>query len=224
MPKNRLFEIAVLFIVAGVVFSACGGAATPLAPAGQPTAQPVSPLAVPDPLRSPVLLPESADATKAAKELLAEQLKLDTDKITILGVKAVIWSNGCLDAGLAGENCTQALVPGYQGVLQTPSALYEFRSDKSGQNLRIIPDAVQVAKQALAKEFKLASDSINVVNYEAVMWRDGCLEVRMGNQPCTDVVVPGYRIILESAGKKYEYRTDESGNTIKLANSLSTPD
>ncbi|MCB9134787.1 MAG: hypothetical protein H6636_05125 [Anaerolineales bacterium] len=75
----------------------------------------------------------------------------------------------------------------------------------------------ELARQALASQLGISVDSITVQSLEAVDWRNGCLEVNEKGVACTDVIVPGYRILLEANGQTYEYRSNLDGSVLLAA-------
>ena len=129
---------------------------------------------------------------------------------------------------MANEMCTQVVTPGYQIVLSANNTQYTFRTNKDGSLVRPepmstgaaakdMPVAVQSARQALAKVLGVTSDALQVVSYEAVDWPDGCLGVAQKGMMCTDMVTPGYRVILGADKQQWEYRTDKTGTLVVLA-------
>jgi hypothetical protein len=50
-----------------------------------------------------------------------------------------------------------------------------------------------------------------------VEWPDGCLGVQEEGLACTQVIIPGFRVILEANGRQMEYRTNEDGTQIRPA-------
>lgn len=74
------------------------------------------------------------------------------------------------------------------------------------------PKAVFGAQQALAQQLGVSPDVIRIVSAEYVEWRDACLGINTPGMMCAQVISPGYRVILEAGGKRYEYHTDASGN------------
>ncbi|HLO28774.1 MAG TPA: hypothetical protein VK249_06550 [Anaerolineales bacterium] len=73
------------------------------------------------------------------------------------------------------------------------------------------------ALKALSEKLSLPADKITVVSTEAVTWPNGCLGiVRMGVL-CTQNEVPGFKIILEANGQKYEFHTNQDGSIAQLA-------
>lgn len=77
--------------------------------------------------------------------------------------------------------------------------------------------AQRAAITALSEQLNLSVDKITLVSTEAVTWPDGCLGiVRMGVM-CTQAEVPGFKIILEANGQKYEFHTNQDGSIVMLA-------
>ncbi|MFC1466918.1 MAG: hypothetical protein ACFLMY_18955 [Candidatus Brachytrichaceae bacterium NZ_4S206] len=79
--------------------------------------------------------------------------------------------------------------------------------------------AVVAAREALAKQLRITSDAIQVISVEEVQWPDGCLGVRTPGVFCIQIVVPGYRVVLEVDGRRYTYHTDLEGRQVIRADS-----
>ncbi|HLF28437.1 MAG TPA: PT domain-containing protein [Anaerolineae bacterium] len=79
------------------------------------------------------------------------------------------------------------------------------------------PSAALAARQVLAQQRHIDLNEIAIVSAEKVEWPDGCLGVSIEGSLCTQVITPGYRVILEAEGERYEYHTDESGGNVILA-------
>ena len=77
--------------------------------------------------------------------------------------------------------------------------------------------AVNAAIQALAALLGLDPSEITVVSSEAVEWSDSCLGIVYIDAICAAVVTPGYRIVLEANGLRYEYHTNEDGTQLAIA-------
>lgn len=78
------------------------------------------------------------------------------------------------------------------------------------------------AIEALSENLGLPADKTKLVSTEGVEWPDGCLGVQMEGLMCTQVITPGFRIILEANGREVEYRTNEDGTQIRPATVLMT--
>ena len=81
-----------------------------------------------------------------------------------------------------------------------------------------VPAAVGGARAALAAQLGLSSpDQVRVVSWEEVDWPNSCLGIAARDQMCAQVIVEGYRVILEASGARYEYRTDRTGRQVTQA-------
>jgi len=79
------------------------------------------------------------------------------------------------------------------------------------------PDAALSARQILAQQLGIDLSAITIASAEKVEWPDGCLGIPIEGIACIQVVTPGYKVILEAEGKRYEYHTDETGAYVVLA-------
>jgi hypothetical protein len=80
---------------------------------------------------------------------------------------------------------------------------------------------VQLATiNTLSENLGLAAENIKLVSTEAVEWPDGCLGVQEEGVMCTQVITPGFRIILEASGREVEYHTNEDGSQVRPATVL----
>lgn len=77
--------------------------------------------------------------------------------------------------------------------------------------------AVVAAREALAKQLQIEPAAIQVISVEEVQWPDGCLGVRTPGVFCIQIVVPGYRVVLEVDGRRYIYHTDMEGRQVVRA-------
>jgi hypothetical protein len=83
--------------------------------------------------------------------------------------------------------------------------------------------AIQVAsraKEALSARLNVGVSSIASVEVETVQWPNTCLGVEIPGQACAMHVVDGYRVILESGGRRYEYHANADGSALQPALAL----
>lgn len=73
---------------------------------------------------------------------------------------------------------------------------------------------VKAAEQALSQKYNIPIDQIKLVSTEAVTWPNGCLGVVIPGVMCTDIVVDGFRIIMDANGKQYEFHTNQNGSNV----------
>ncbi len=62
-----------------------------------------------------------------------------------------------------------------------------------------------------------------VVSAEEVEWPDSCLGAAKPDEMCLQVITPGYRVILEHRGQRYEFHTNADGSRVVEAQA-SLPD
>ena len=81
------------------------------------------------------------------------------------------------------------------------------------------PKAIQAVLWQLPLQLQTTPSDLELVRWERVDWPNGCLGVPVRGM-CTAAIVPGYRIMVETDGKEFEYRSDEEGIRVLLAAAL----
>src|SRR4030042_5340904 len=74
--------------------------------------------------------------------------------------------------------------------------------------------AQMAAIQAVSEKYNISIDQIKLVSPEAVTWPNGCLGVVIPGVMCTEALVDGFRIILDSSGQQFEMRTNQDGTSV----------
>lgn len=210
--RKLLFTI----LLGGLLLSACTG--LPATPENRKT-----PLAPQPTLPADEGQPPFPPAVTAAQQALAEMLAIDPAAIAVAAYAPAEWSDSCLGLGSMAESCLQALTPGFRVVLQAGSEFYVFRTDQDGAAVRQelaatgLPLAATNARLDLAAKLGLAHELlISVLSAEAVDWGDSCLGVETPGIMCLQVITPGYRVVLEAGGQRYEYHTNATGEQLVL--------
>lgn len=78
---------------------------------------------------------------------------------------------------------------------------------------RNVADAVL---QEIARRSSVPIGSLKIVRAEPRTWSDGCLGLAESGQFCTQALVPGWQISVQSKTKQWIYRTDRAGSIVKL--------
>lgn len=96
----------------------------------------------------------------------------------------------------------------------TPSATAVPRptAPTSTQSVAGSEAAVQAAKRDLAQ--RTGASNVSVVSATAVQWPDSALGCPKPGRFYSQVVTPGYRVVLSAAGKEYEYHSDLDGTVV----------
>lgn len=84
------------------------------------------------------------------------------------------------------------------------------------------PEVVLAGQQWLANELGVQVQDVQLLSSEQVDYSDACLGLGGPDEICAQVITPGWRAVFEVNGQQYEVRTDETGTTIRLAESVST--
>ncbi len=74
--------------------------------------------------------------------------------------------------------------------------------------------AQMAAIQAISTIYNIPVEQIHIANTEAVTWPTGCLGVVLPGVMCTDVVTPGFRIMLTANGQQFEIHTNQDGSSV----------
>jgi hypothetical protein len=75
------------------------------------------------------------------------------------------------------------------------------------------PDGWRVWQPAVVLQvLDQAGSGASVAEAETTLWPNACLGVSARDEVCAEVITPGYRVIVEIAGTRAEYRTDLRGN------------
>ncbi len=73
---------------------------------------------------------------------------------------------------------------------------------------------VEAARSALAGKLGIPALEITVISYEAVDWPDTSLGCPQPGMMYAQVITPGYRVVLEAKGQRYEAHTDLAGGRV----------
>lgn len=150
-------------------------------------------------------------------------------QLRVIGYSEETWRNGCLEVLKPGEMCTQALVPGYRVTVSDRNQKWVYHTNKNGRKLRLasggnssnsssqLPASVKSRVIAdAARRLQKPVSSFFIMQAQQKTWKDGCLELRDANTICSQVIVPGWRVIVGTKGQSLVYHTNRSGSVIKL--------
>jgi hypothetical protein len=86
------------------------------------------------------------------------------------------------------------------------------------------PYAVIAAEQKLSKELGMPVDEIDFVSFERVEWPDACLGFAEVGEMCAEVLTPGWLVILDAKGQRFEFHTDRNGENLRWKPQTGTGD
>lgn len=109
--------------------------------------------------------------------------------------------------------------PGVPVTAETQTPLSATPPDPSG----LPAEAVLDAQQWLAAQLGVGTEQVQIIQAEQAEWTDSCLGLGRPNESCLQVITPGWRVVLEVNGQRYELRTDRTGSTIRVASPEGVP-
>ncbi|MEO1560034.1 MAG: hypothetical protein AAFS12_10545, partial [Cyanobacteria bacterium J06632_19] len=150
-------------------------------------------------------------------------------KLRVVGYSKETWRNGCLEVVKPGEMCTQALVPGYRVTVSDKNQKWVYHTDNNGGKLRLasggnssdsssqLPASVKSKVIAdAAQRLQKPVSNFFIMQVKQKTWKDGCLELGDADTICSQVLVPGWRVIVGTKGQSLVYHTNKSGSVVKL--------
>jgi hypothetical protein len=156
---------------------------------------------------------------------LSRRLAVPPTQFRILDAQPQTWPDGCLGLAQPTEVCTRALVPGWRVRVTQGEQVWVYRTNQTGSRLRLEnPDRPSVllpgniAQSVLAdatRRSALNPRSLNITTADRRNWSDSCLGLGALDL-CTEVIVPGWQVVIESNLQRWVYRTDLTGNLIRL--------
>lgn len=105
-------------------------------------------------------------------------------------------------------------------LVPAPSLQNESPIKNMSSNNPTLPPEVQSAVfEDTVNRTSKTVDALKVVEAEPHNWTDGCLELAKPEEICTQAIVPGWRVVVSDGMREWAYRTDDSGNLVKLEES-----
>ena len=80
---------------------------------------------------------------------------------------------------------------------------------------RVLSEPVRAAVDDLALRLSVSPNEIAVVSVTPQTWPDGCLGLAGPNEFCTQVITPGFEVVLAAGGVMYTYHTNQ-GSGVRL--------
>ncbi len=85
------------------------------------------------------------------------------------------------------------------------------------------PQLLAIFQDDLARRALVKHEAITVVSATEQQWSDGAMGCPQPGRMYTQMIVPGYRVVMQAAGDRYAYHSDRRGNFIVCSNGLAFP-
>lgn len=135
------------------------------------------------------------------EEFDGKTTRIDVDLSSLAG-KEVRFILGVTNEGRANQGNAFWLVPSIRNIKPSPPPPPVWSA------------ALQAARERVAKDLGLDASTLTMVSAELAEWTDSCLDIETPGLACTDMLIPGYRFILEGAGRRFEAHTDRNGSIV----------
>lgn len=80
-----------------------------------------------------------------------------------------------------------------------------------------VPPAAQAALEALAEQLGVDPGDVIIREIEQVQWSNTCLGVEQPDEACGEMIVDGFRVVLEAEGKEAVFHTNFDGSQVREA-------
>lgn len=185
-----------------------------------------SPLPPGERLAQAVNIPNSIRRAVLAEA--SEQWGQPVNSLRIVNAQARTWSNGCLDLPTDGF-CSQALVEGWEVTVEgNAGQRLTYRTDQTGNTVRLVQNSnsgqagepsralVRAVIRDLGRRTNVAQRSLTMVESTRQTWPDSCLGLTRSGEFCSQATVEGWRLRLTDGQQNWFYRTDLTGNLLRL--------
>lgn len=105
--------------------------------------------------------------------------------------------------------------PGTDEPVTPPSG--ETTEPPIGTATPAVPVGVNAALTKLAEQMDSVRRGFTVLSVTEAEWPDGCLGLAGPDEMCTQAIVPGYSVMIETDEGQLEVRTNESGSQVRAA-------
>lgn len=87
-------------------------------------------------------------------------------------------------------------------------------------NTNALPAEVQsaVLEDAARRTSKTVA-TLSIQSAQTQNWSDGCLGLAEPDELCTQVITPGWQVVITDGKRNWTYRTNDSGDLVKLEKS-----
>jgi hypothetical protein len=78
-----------------------------------------------------------------------------------------------------------------------------------------VPDAVSVVRSKVASDLDVREGLVIVMTAYEKTWTNGCLDLAEPGEMCTEALVQGYEVSVESQGQSFTYHTNGDGSILR---------
>jgi hypothetical protein len=88
-------------------------------------------------------------------------------------------------------------------------------SPDPGEGEGVPPDVIQAAVDDAATRAGVGASEVTVVSAASMTWPNGALGCPKRGVMYTQALTPGYRVVVEAGGTRYDYRASQAGGDVR---------
>jgi hypothetical protein len=205
---------------------------TPIIPTATPTAPPppgpadLLPTAIPAHLAA-LETDQQRQIAQLVLDDLSQTRQLAAENIQVIAVTAIRLESPEVDCATLPDTATVRSYPGFQVILTVNAVVYDYRTDPAndfrlcdetpiravtGDVLLLVDpvaaDMFALTQRRLAQEFNLPMRRIQLLEMQAVAWRDSSLGCPVEGQDYAAIIIDGYRLVVSVGDTEYLFHTD----------------
>jgi len=142
--------------------------------------------------------------------------------IAFASLTAACSSNSSNDAEPASVQQRRSVVE-KQATPNTPQRAPRQEAMATQTTGEVPQEILALFRDDLARRALVKPETITVVSATEQQWPDGSLGCPKPGEMYTQMIVPGYRVVLQAAGERYAYHSDQRGKFVVCANGLALP-
>lgn len=104
-------------------------------------------------------------------------------------------------------------------LVPAPSLQKEPTEILTARETELPPKVQSALLEAAACRTSQTVSNLRILEAQPRNWSDGCLELAKPNELCTQVVTPGWRVVVTDSRRTWTYRTDKAGDVTRLEKS-----
>jgi hypothetical protein len=89
-------------------------------------------------------------------------------------------------------------------------------SPKQSRNSQVPRSVVNAVRRDLSRTNRILPSKLSVVTSSPQTWPDTCLGLSKPGAVCGQMLVDGWRVVMSDGRQNWSYRTDSTGNTVRL--------
>lgn len=127
--------------------------------------------------------------------------------LLILGALYFAWTNPIDSNTIVAQ---ASLIP--SPSLQKEQPIETLTSEQT----TLPPEVKNAVLEDLSRRTNKTVAALTILEAQKQTWSDGCLGLAQPDELCTQVITPGWQVVVSDGQENWTYRTDNTGSLVKL--------